>query len=109
VLIVVFDKFADLAFEIWDGLERAATDGPLSDQPEQKLLMTMARFALGKDLAVGDIQSGKERRGPMAKVIVRDPLDVSESHRKDRLRTFEGLHLTLLVYAQNQGVSGGLR
>jgi hypothetical protein len=139
VLIVVFDKFADLAFEIWDGLERAATDGALRDQPEptlhlieprgvsgsevnveaqtasepsldasvpvsavviddqmhlqlrrdirfnvaqeaEKLLMAVARFALGEDLPVGDIQSGKERRGPMADVIVRDPLDVSEPH-----------------------------
>ena len=45
----------------------------------------------------------------MAHVVVRASLGVPGPQREDRLGAVEGLDLSLLVYAQDQGPSGGFR
>ena len=47
----------------------------------QKFLKSVARLALGKHLAIGDIECRKQRRGPMSDVAVGDAFDVPEPER----------------------------
>ena len=51
----------------------------------QELLVAVARLALGKDRAGGDIQSGEEGGGAMADVAVRHAFDVAESEGQEGL------------------------
>ena len=73
-------------------------------QEAQELLMPVARLALREHLAIGDVQSGKQSGGAVADVVVRDPFDVAQSHRQQRLRALEGLDLTLLVDTQHERI-----
>lgn len=68
------------------------------------LVMLVPRLALSEDSAVAHVQGRKQRRGAIAKVVVRDTLDVPESHWQRRLSSFVRLAPTLLVYAQHQRV-----
>ena len=72
----------------------------------QKLLMTMARATLREDLAIGDVEGGKQGRRTVSDVIVGDALNVAKPERQHRLRAFQRLNLALLVDAQHDGVIG---
>src|SRR5664279_4219839 len=71
--------------------------------------MAMARLALGDDTAVDDVERREERGSAVAKVVVSHALDITESHRQDRLGALQGLHLALLVHAQYQRVVGRIK
>jgi hypothetical protein len=73
-------------------------------QKAQEFLMAMAWLALGDDPPVDDIERREERRGAVAKVVVSHPLDITESHRQHWLGALQGLHLALLVHAQDKRV-----
>ena len=69
----------------------------------------MTRLALRQDLTGGHIQSGKQRRGAVPLVVVGDALRVAQAQRQQRLAALQGLHLALLVDAQDDGMVGRLR
>ena len=73
-------------------------------QEGKEFLMPMARFASCQDRAIEDIQCCEKRGRSMTDVVVRDALDVAESHWQQRLRALQRLTLTLLVNAQHQRV-----
>ena len=70
----------------------------------QILLVAMAALADGQDLAGGDVQGGKEGRGAVAHVVVRDAFDVADAHRQQRLGSVQSLDLALLVDAEHHGL-----
>jgi hypothetical protein len=78
-------------------------------QKAQKLLVPMARLALGDDAAVGHVERRKQGRGAVPIVVVGDAFDIAEPHRQHRLTALEGLNLALLVDAQNQRVFSGFK
>lgn len=93
---VVVDDQMDLEFVGHGGLDVA--------QELQELLVAMPALALGEDLALSDVQRREQRGRPVSDVVVRDPLDIAQPEREDRLRAIEGLDLTLLVDAQHDRV-----
>src|SRR5207253_1567452 len=58
---------------------------------------------LANDLAAHHFERRKERRGPMADIVVRAALRLAGAHRQERLGPIEGLNLRLLVHAEHQG------
>ena len=54
--------------------------------------------------AVDDVERGEERGSAVAIVVVSHPLNITEPHRQPRLGALQGLHLALLVHAQDQRV-----
>ena len=66
--------------------------------------MPVTRPALREHFALRRVQCGKQRRSPVASVIVGHALDVAKSHRQHRLRTFQRLNLALFIHAQNHSV-----
>src|SRR6478672_8506654 len=79
----------------------------LVEEPAE-LLGSMARHALADHRAGlhvrlhrhrGD-EAREQRRGAVALVIVRAPLDLPRTHRQQRLRAIEGLDLALLIDAR---------
>ena len=75
----------------------------------KEFLVPMPFFALGDDIAVGDVQSGEQGCGAVAKIIVGVAFQVTEPHGKRGLCTLQGLALALLVHAQDQGVCGRIQ
>ena len=73
-------------------------------QEGEKFLVPMALLALGQDAAVGDVQGREQRRGAMAHIVVGDAFDAAQTHGQHRLGPLEGLHLALLINAQNQSM-----
>jgi hypothetical protein len=63
----------------------------------QWFMMSMARLAFDDNVAIGNIKSSKERRRPVACVVMRHPLNVSQSHREPGLSPIQGLNLALFV------------
>ena len=61
------------------------------------------------DFAIQGVESSKQRGGPIALVIVRHGSGPSAFDWQARLRTVQGLNLTLLVAAQHQGVLGRIQ
>ena len=78
-------------------------------QEGQKFLLTMPRFALPDDRAVGDIERREQRGRAMSKVIMGGTLDITEPHRQNRLTAFQCLALAFFVHAQNQGIIGWIQ
>src|ERR1700730_13860547 len=56
--------------------------------------------ALREHFALRRIQCGKQRRGPVASVIVGHAFDVAQSNRQHRLRAFERLNLAFFIHTQ---------
>jgi hypothetical protein len=54
----------------------------------------------------GCYEAGEQRRGAMALIIVRAPLDLAGAHRQQRLGAIERLDLTLLVNADDERLVG---
>jgi hypothetical protein len=63
-------------------------------------------FAWGEDLAGGDVEGGEQGRGPVADVVVGDPLQIAEPQGEERLGAVEGLDLALLIHAQHHRLIG---
>ena len=63
----------------------------------EELLVAVPALALRHNLAGGDVQGGKQRRGAVPEVIVGYPFHVSQPHGQKRLGTFQRLRLALLV------------
>ena len=78
-------------------------------QEGQQFLVTMPRFALPDDRAVGDIERREQRGRAMSKVIMGDTLDITEPHRQNRLTAFQCLDLAFFVNAQYQGIIGWIQ
>src|SRR5271165_7457303 len=66
--------------------------------------MPVPGLAFGEDGSGGYIKRGKQRGGPMANVIMGDPLHVTEPHGQHRLGTVQSLNLALLIHAKHQRV-----
>lgn len=75
-------------------------------EERQKFLMSMAPLALGEDLARLDVESGEEGSCTVAGVIVGDAFDIPQAQGKIGLKSLQGLDLTLLVNAEDEGVIG---
>ena len=73
-------------------------------QETEELLVPVPRFALSQNLSAGHVQSGEERRRPVALVIVSHSFHIPKPQRQHGLRTLEGLALALLVGAEHQRV-----
>src|SRR4029077_18077015 len=58
-------------------------------QKGEKFLVPGPRLALGKHAAVGHIKGGEQRGRAVAYVVVRDALDVAQTHRQERLCTLK--------------------
>ena len=71
-------------------------------QEGEELLMAMARFALGDDLAGAGLEGGEQSRGAMPVVIVGLAFEVAQAHRQDRLGALQRLNLALFVHAEHQ-------
>src|SRR6266404_8739468 len=67
-----------------------------------ELARAMARHAFCDDLADLDVERCEERRGPVALVVMRAPLDLAGAHRQQGLRAVKRLDLALLVHTEYQ-------
>ena len=72
-------------------------------------LVAMARFATCEHLAGSDVQSGEQRRGPMADIVMGNPFGVAKAHRQQRLGPIQCLDLALFVHAQDHGLVRGVQ
>src|SRR5689334_1872932 len=72
----------------------------------RKLLVPMARLALGNDLAVGDVECREQGRRAVAFIIMREAISMAEAHRQHRLSSLQRLDLALLIDTKNHGVFG---
>jgi dihydroxyacetone kinase len=75
-------------------------------QEPEKLLVPMARLALGNDLAVGDVECREQGRRAVAFIIMREAISIAEAHRQHRLSSLQRLDLALLIDTKNHGVFG---
>jgi hypothetical protein len=57
----------------------------------------MAGIATPDDLAGGDVESGEQAEGSVARVVVGAPLDLSRAHGRQRLGPVQRLDLAPLV------------
>ena len=60
--------------------------------------MAVTSSALSENLTGGDIESGKQRGGAVAGIIMGNSFTVSQTHGQKGLRTVQGLNLALLVH-----------
>src|SRR5713226_6072317 len=67
-----------------------------------KLNRTMPAVQFSNHFAAGHIESGEERGGAVAAVIMGAQLGRSRAHRKDRLGPVQSLDLALLISAKHQ-------
>src|SRR5215207_1873400 len=63
----------------------------------------MAAMKLTDNLASLSVQSGKQRGGAIAPVIMRAAFCLTGTHGQNRLRAIQCLNLRFLVHTQNQG------
>ena len=68
--------------------------------------MPMARLALGQDLAIGDIECGKQRGGAVPFVVMSEAIGIAKAHGQDRLGSLQRLDLALFVDTKNHGMIG---
>jgi hypothetical protein len=71
--------------------------------------MAMAFFALRQDFPALDIQCSEERSRAVALVIVGYSLDITQSHRQERLAALQRLNLALLVNREDERLIGGVK
>lgn len=71
--------------------------------------MPMARVGSASDVARGDVQSGEQRGGAVANVVVGAPFQVSGMHRQQRLVAIERLDLWLLIDAEHHRLFGWMQ
>ena len=74
----------------------------------EELLMTVSRMTTGDDFAGGDIESGEQRGGAVAFVVMSDAFEVAEAHGEDGLSTLKSLNLGLLIDREHDGVVRGI-
>ena len=81
---------------------------PFVDQFHEldKLLMPMLLMARANNMSGCDVQRRKQRSRSMPSVVVGMPLDLSRSHRQQRLAPIQGLHLALFIDAQHDRTIG---
>ena len=66
----------------------------------------MAGEAFADDSAGGGVESREQAEGPVTRVVVRAPLNLTWAHGKKRLGSIERLDLALFVDAQHHGPFG---
>jgi len=71
-----------------------------------ELLMTMALHASTEDLALKDIEGGKQGRDAMTLVVVGHGAGAAPLHRQSRLRAVERLNLALFIDREHHGMIG---
>ena len=69
----------------------------------------MAAMKFGHQLRGLDVQRGKQRRRAVPFVVVRPALDLSRSHRQQRLRAVEGLNLRFLIDTEHRRMRGRIQ
>src|SRR5205823_3259115 len=70
-----------------------------SAQEPQELLVAMSREALANDLALENFQRRKQRRSPVAHVIMSESAATAFVEWQTRLSAVQGLNLALLINA----------
>jgi hypothetical protein len=75
-------------------------------QELEPFLVTMPFLTKAVDLAIGCIESGKQRRRAIAFVVVRHGLAATALERESGLGAIQSLDLAFLVYTQHQRVFG---
>ena len=88
-----------------EGLGDVGVD--VSEEGEE-LLVSVTGFALGEELAGGDVEGGKQGGGSVADVIVGATFEVSQAHGEHGLGAVEGLDLGFFVHAQYHRMVGGI-
>ena len=79
-------------------MSRRGLDGRFDlAQKGDKILRAMLGLASGDHLARRHIERGEQIQRPMAYVVVRSSLGLTEVHRQDRLRALQRLDLRFLV------------
>jgi len=78
-------------------------------QETNEFLMPMARHTIADHLAVEHAQGRKQRGGAVALVVVCHGPAAAFLHWQTRLSPVQGLDLTFLVDAQNQGLVGRIQ
>ena len=78
-------------------------------QKLDELDRAMPLVALREHFAGRHVQGGEQRRGPVPSVVVCAPFRQARAHRQHRLGTVQGLHLRLLVDAQDHGTLGRMQ
>src|SRR5579875_177039 len=68
------------------------------------LLMAMTALAPADHGSVGQVQSGEQRCGAMANVVVSHAFDIAQAHGQQRLGALQGLDLALFIDAQHHGL-----
>ena len=63
----------------------------------------MARITLADDFAFQNFQGGKERGRAMAHVVMGEGAATALLERQARLGSVQGLNLTFLIHAQDEG------
>ncbi|KXV34706.1 hypothetical protein AD940_05655 [Gluconobacter thailandicus] len=66
--------------------------------------MPVTRAALGENLAIRDIEGGKQSRSAVPDIIVRDTFEIPKAKRQHRLCTLQCLDLRFFVDTQNNCV-----
>ena len=67
-------------------------------------LGAMPRLALVDHFSTDNIEGRKQSGGSVSNIIVSYSFNVAQSHRQDRLGSFQRLALAFFVHAQNQCV-----
>jgi len=75
-------------------------------QEGQELAVPVARQAGPHDGSLQHVEGGEQGGRAMAHIVVGLPSGDPRPQRQDRLRALQGLDLTLLVHAQDQGLVG---
>lgn len=75
-------------------------------QESKELLVPMAWLTPGDDLAIGDVESSKQRRCAVPLIIMSEAISIAEAHWQYRLRALQRLNLTILIDTEDHGVFG---
>ena len=75
-------------------------------QELQPFEVTVPRLALADHGAIGDIERGEKRGGPVAHIVVGEGAGTAFLQRQPRLSAIQRLHLALLIAAQHQRMLG---
>ena len=73
-----------------------------------KFYRSVSTMELTHDRAALSIQSREQRSGPVADIAMGAPLDLTGSHRQQRLGSVQSLNLSFLVHTEHQSTVWGI-
>ena len=75
----------------------------------EQFLLAMARLTQGNHFTIEGVECREQGGSAVAVVIVSYSFDIAQSHRQDRLGTFQRLDLALLIHTQHQRLVGRIK